>query len=696
MTMEAPASPAPWTPPPEDGAALPAFLDPLVERLAERVHDRWARQRMAEGWTYGPVRDEAARRTPNLVAYADLTESEREVDRATATATLQALYAEGCQVVAGGAAVAHDDPAAASVALALADPDRLDFGEADRLRRAHGAAFWAAHPDLLLRLARRASDAGWPLMVFDLVSQALALREADPACVRGSDDSRLLHLEVLSLMEIGALERAAAELGKLASRDDLGGDLPGLQGRLAKMQGLRAPTPAVAREHFAEAGRIYFAAYGRALERFRATASAAAADDAYYLGVNAATMRAWSGREADAAALAGDVLALCDEAQRLHAGEGPQPWLEATRGEAHLLRRESAGAAAAYRAAAASLGGRWRPLQSMRRQALETARRTGFPVATVEEWFALPGLHVAGLGGSPVPPADGRPIVFQYVSVPADLEQAAALAGRCTELHLCFERPLEEFRADLDAAASARLDGLLASATRVVGQREMQAGGAETTPVFTRLFFRGLALLRASELDLVPSGLPSLAACGVEPGRELPFRAMLFADAKGYSRLGAEGLRTFVRDFLGEIGRVVEPYRDRTVTVKTAGDGLFIVFRDVSAAIRCSLELRDRTAGIDWVARGFPGDLGLRISLDGGPVMEFLDPVSRHPDVAGQLVNRAARIEPVTPVNHVYASRTMAALALALDVGGVRFEYAGETPLPKKFGTLQLYHVARG
>lgn len=695
MNMEVPASPGPWTPPPDDGGVLPAFLDPLVERLAERVHDRWARQRMAEGWTYGPVRDEGARRTPNLVAYADLPESEREVDRATATATLKALYAEGFDVVAGAAAPASEDTAAAVVALALDDPDSLDFEAADRLRRGHGADFWAAHSELLLRLARRASDAGWPLMVFDMVSQALARREADSTCVRGPVDSRLLHLEILSLMEIGALERAAVELRKLETHDDLGGDLPGLQGRLAKMQGLGAATPDAGREHFAAAGRIYFAAYESALARFRATGAAAGADEAYYLGINAATMHAWSGCGTDAAALAGEVLALCDEAERLHAAGGAQPWIEATRGEAHLLRRESDGAAAAYRAAAAALSGRWRPLQSMRRQALETARRTGFPVATVEEWFALPGLHVAGLG-TPPPAPGGRPIVFFYVDDAAALADAAGLAGQCTEIHVCFERPLDEFRAGLDATQAARLDHLLSGATRVIGQREMRAGGTETTPVFTRLFFRGLALLRARELDLVPAGLPSLAACGVEPGRELPFRAMLFADAKGYSRLEAEGLRTFVRDFLGEIGAVVAPYRDRTVTVKTAGDGLFIVFRDVPGAIRFSMELRDRTAAIDWVARGFPGDLGLRISLDGGPVMEFQDPVSLQRDVAGQLVNRAARIEPVTPVNHVYASRTMAALALALDVGGVRFEYAGETPLPKKFGTLQLYHVARG
>jgi class 3 adenylate cyclase len=152
-------------------------------------------------------------------------------------------------------------------------------------------------------------------------------------------------------------------------------------------------------------------------------------------------------------------------------------------------------------------------------------------------------------------------------------------------------------------------------------------------------------------------------------------------------------LAVFVKDYLGCIGEVVDKFRDRMLTVKTAGDGLFIVFRDLAGAVHFSLALRDATCAIDWAARGMPEDLGLRISLDAGPMLEFTDPITGRIDVAGRLVNRAARIEPITPVNHVYASRTLAALALAMEVPGVRFEYAGETPLPKGFGAFQLYHL---
>ncbi|MFC5701349.1 RyR domain-containing protein [Cohnella faecalis] len=67
----------------------------LTEKLAENAHDEWALQRLSEGWTYGPERNDALKHHPGLVPYADLTEGEREYDRITAMKTLKALQALG-------------------------------------------------------------------------------------------------------------------------------------------------------------------------------------------------------------------------------------------------------------------------------------------------------------------------------------------------------------------------------------------------------------------------------------------------------------------------------------------------------------------------------------------------------------------------------------------------------------------------
>ena len=90
-----------YTPTPLDTSAiaLPASLAKLLERLAENTHDVWAAQRIAQGWTHGPARDDAAKKHPCLVPYAELPDSEKEYDRKTAGETLKAILHLGYAIV---------------------------------------------------------------------------------------------------------------------------------------------------------------------------------------------------------------------------------------------------------------------------------------------------------------------------------------------------------------------------------------------------------------------------------------------------------------------------------------------------------------------------------------------------------------------------------------------------------------------
>lgn len=81
-----------------EGTLLSDSLQALTERLAENTHDVWAQQRMSEGWTYGPGRNDEAKTHPGLVPYADLTESEKEYDRKTALETLKAILVLGYKI----------------------------------------------------------------------------------------------------------------------------------------------------------------------------------------------------------------------------------------------------------------------------------------------------------------------------------------------------------------------------------------------------------------------------------------------------------------------------------------------------------------------------------------------------------------------------------------------------------------------
>ena len=80
-----------YTPEPMDLSSvdLPESLIQLSERIAENVHEVWAKARMDEGWTYGEKRDDIHKKHPCLVPYDELPEEEKEYDRNTAMNTIK-------------------------------------------------------------------------------------------------------------------------------------------------------------------------------------------------------------------------------------------------------------------------------------------------------------------------------------------------------------------------------------------------------------------------------------------------------------------------------------------------------------------------------------------------------------------------------------------------------------------------------
>jgi ryanodine receptor 2 len=78
---------------------LPDSLMNLTEVLAANTHEQWAVQRIADGWSFGPTRDDARREHPCLVPYDQLPESEKKFDRITALETLKTIAAKGYRIV---------------------------------------------------------------------------------------------------------------------------------------------------------------------------------------------------------------------------------------------------------------------------------------------------------------------------------------------------------------------------------------------------------------------------------------------------------------------------------------------------------------------------------------------------------------------------------------------------------------------
>ncbi|OQR98800.1 ryanodine-inositol 1,4,5-triphosphate receptor Ca2 channel (RIR-CaC) family protein [Achlya hypogyna] len=65
----------------------------LGEAMAENVHDIWAIERIEQGWTWGPRRDDALKTHPNLIPYAEMSEDEQSYDVRTSMETIKTIIA---------------------------------------------------------------------------------------------------------------------------------------------------------------------------------------------------------------------------------------------------------------------------------------------------------------------------------------------------------------------------------------------------------------------------------------------------------------------------------------------------------------------------------------------------------------------------------------------------------------------------
>lgn len=70
-----------------------------IEEMAEAAHDVWVESKIAEGFTYAPVTDKAAKQHSCLVPYDELSETDKESDRALVRGIPKILEKAGYEIV---------------------------------------------------------------------------------------------------------------------------------------------------------------------------------------------------------------------------------------------------------------------------------------------------------------------------------------------------------------------------------------------------------------------------------------------------------------------------------------------------------------------------------------------------------------------------------------------------------------------
>lgn len=78
--------------------SLDRQLEELVEFLAKNTHENWSRERIHQGWQWGPHRNDGKKEHPCLVPYEKLPESEKMHDRVAARELLKTTLLLGFSI----------------------------------------------------------------------------------------------------------------------------------------------------------------------------------------------------------------------------------------------------------------------------------------------------------------------------------------------------------------------------------------------------------------------------------------------------------------------------------------------------------------------------------------------------------------------------------------------------------------------
>ncbi len=342
---------------------LDRSLRELMEKLAENTHEIWAYERKKDGWACGPQRDDKLKLSPCMVPYEDLPESEKKYDRNTAASVIKTLIKLGYQIMPPRGKK-ESGPNQSGWAGFISRMETLSINEMFKLWKTHDPSVWSDNPERFLAFGKRSLKLGEPLFAYDIFSKGIECFEQMALSGNLDQDQSLIYLgirqqQALSMAQSGALHQARDSLQKLIGQGYDDGETSGILGRVYKDLYLAEDDPQKQSLHLARCFDIYHDAFQNALKRRQL-------EDAYYNGINAATISLLMNDVQKSAHIAGTVKDICIE---IHEKETSDSfWLSATLGEAFLLLKDVPQATRWYAAAGEKAQKDYRALSSMRKQ----------------------------------------------------------------------------------------------------------------------------------------------------------------------------------------------------------------------------------------------------------------------------------------------------------------------------------------
>ena len=745
----------------------------LQEQLSKNIHEVWSKGRIDDGWMYGIKRDDNKKEHPCLVNYDELPESEKNYDRNSAVETLKFILNLGYTITPPNKIVLPEsEQLIVNQQLNSIINSKLLLPELISLWKERNKSIWKSEPEIYYQLGLCFLKLGEPLLSYDVFSEGLEFLSANKNTSDSNQKSyiRMSQQQALSLAETGAVREASTILKALTSSSEyVDSETLGLLGRTYKEMGLsEGVKDDERREYLKHSYNSYFTAYETALKNSKN-------NDAYYNGINAATIALFLGDTTKSIELAEHVTEICTQiiAEAEHDAVNVMYWVYATLGEAALLLNNLESAKSFYESAILIIGEDMRGKNSMHKQVEKILGYKNVNADIFDELFKKPTVLVFS-GHMIDGPESNEPrfpesaedyvrkeiknelskydvcIAYSSAACGADIIFLEEVVKKGGEINIILPYDIENFKETSVNVVSngdwgARLDVLIADASQVTVLAQINNDSNGPAYDFTNRYILGSAIARAkiinSEVEYMAiwDGIENNNIGGtasvmklwsgkadnvtvIDPvngahefktnstntklalleyktnnnGADVSYYnylPLLFADVKGYSKLNENQLVTFSTVFLKYISQVFDKYNDGVFIKRTQGDGLFVVFNSINIAADCANDIKNVIAVTQWQDFGLPEDLTIRISLDAGPVYSYIEPVTKNLEVCGDYVNRAARIEPITPPGHIYASKSFVAMANVENITNFNFAYAGQIVLPKGHGIIPAYHM---
>ena len=723
---------------------LPQELEDLTELLSENTHEIWAQGRINDGWTYGKVRNDESLEHPCLVPYDQLSESEREYDRNTAMEALKTIQHLGYQIIpptGGSSNIDYQDEVRRTI-LRMEDKS-LDFRALQEIWQTRSKDFWKQSPNTYRVLGKRFLSMAENLLAYDVLSEGL---ETWPR------DLQLQQLLGLGLARGGSPLKANQTAQNLIrdGHDDF--ETLSLLGRTHKDLWQKESDKEAREEQLRLAYEAYETAYNKAGDPYPGINAATLAlflgdlKNAHRIGehVYQLSLKEAEGSEPSywTEATLGEVsliLGKLEEARAYYSnagrlGKGDFANLNSTRQQARLLL-QYLGEAPDWLDSCFALP----------RIVVFSGHKIDRPELSSSRFPTHLEAEVKKRIVERLNQLDPE-IGYACASAGADILFLEAMLERNAEINIVMPFEKEAYiKTNVDVVLGAdwenRFEKVLSQANSIIYANDYPALDNTVLLEFTSMILDGVAKLRSQVYDTSLTALavwdgqaddtpgetyamlqhwrkferqieivemptiagndlvviPSISTVVPEITRDFPqeIRVMFFADVVGFSKLTEQDVPFFVQEFVGHIASEIERSPYKPLHQNTWGDAFYFVFPSVLEAAHFALSTRDLIRDTNWEQRGLSSALNMRISLHSGPVYRFTDPMIQKINFSGAHVNRAARIEPITPPGQVYASEHFAALIVASNVAEITCDYVGTLPLAKGYGTFPMYHVRR-